>query len=256
MRTTEQVRLSSKILVALAVLASLGCFSLFVGLIWGSRYRANSNQSIEYVRALLTQSPCLANVCPGMLGRNVVNDKLAQDSLVEWVNNLGPGRAMHYSLEGSHRGVIFFRQDENQNNEVVKEIVLDLPGATLGTVLGSLGEPDELFLMLGCGRGMHIQARLLYRDKGMQVFLQYAATWRERRSRVESIILDESTLVTGIHYFEPTRYDEWLGDIRNRIELSGYFDLSPFVTDETVVTAVQPWPGMNTPVQPLDLCPR
>jgi hypothetical protein len=138
----------------------------------------------------------------------------------------------------------------------VEEIAIDLRGATLGTILSSLGEPDDLFLMFGCGRGVHIHAKLLYRDKGIQVFLQYAATWRERRNRGESIILDESTPVLGIQYFEPTRYDEWLGNIRNRIELSGYFDLLPAVTDKAVVAAVQPWPGTGTPVKAIDLCPR
>jgi hypothetical protein len=165
------------------------------------------------------------------------------------------GTTVWFRVETGLGGGVIFGKDEFGEYEVVEKFRIDVVGMPLGKVFDTLGEPDELFLMFGCGRGYHVHGKLFYRDKGIEAQVQFPVKVVDR---AKPVILDDNTLMVWIWYFDPTRYDEWLMNIRDALRFeSGYFpDMPSGITSEALVSSVQPWPGIGVPVEPLDLCPR
>jgi len=209
---------------------------------------------MKSIPAVLAQAPCVADVCIGMTGRDVVFEKLSQSGLLYGVNDSG-GMPIGFHIHEGGSGWVLFADN---GWKVVSGLELRIKGVALKTVLNVFGEPDEMFLMLGCGRaGEHIHARLFYRDKGIEVILQYPATSQIRRDRGAQIVLDDHTPVLSVQYFGPAQYDEWLLDVRESIRWSGYFSLlDPSVSAETIVDKLQPWPGLGVKIKAFDSCLR
>jgi hypothetical protein len=201
----------------------------------------------------LAHPPCVANVCVGDLGRQNVIDKLSQNKLLANIRDNG-GAPIWFSIEEGGSGGIYFIQDKFGAYDTVDSIRLDVVGMPLGILLDTLGNPDELFLMFGCGRGSHIHGKLLYLEEGIELQVQFPVKMAERAM---PIVLTDRSPMGWVWYFAPAKYDEWLLGISEDLRVrNGYFDLAPTVTAEMLAATVQPWPGLDTPIQPLDLCPR
>lgn len=209
------------------------------------------------VLQVLAQAPCVAGVCPGMADRSAILAMLSQNSLIARSNDAGTA-TIHYKVQEEGHGAVVFEQDTYGQFDVVQYISFgwSFSEVILNTIMDISGQPDALFLMFGCGRGEHVQARLFYSQAGIEVDVQYPVARQEIRNQDMLVSLDQNTLVLGVVYFDPTRYDEWLLEIRDDLQFSSYFDIPPSITVDTIVSAVQPWPGLNQPVKALDLCPR
>jgi hypothetical protein len=124
----------------------------------------------------------------------------------------------------------------------------------LGNALRALGEPDELFLMFGCGRGVHIHGKLFYPKESIEVQVQFPSRMRDRSSPV---VLDDETPVLDVWYFDPASYDEWLLTIPENLRFrNGYFGIGLEEEAKILASDLQSWPGLNVPIQPLDICRR
>jgi hypothetical protein len=213
----------------------------------------HNQPTFENLPAVLAQAPCVANVCIGAVGREGVKEALARDELLYNIRDNG-GAPVWFSIEQGGVGGVIFSRDEFGAYKLVERIELHVVGMPLGKVFDTLGEPDELFLMFGCGRGYHVHGKLFYRDKGIEAQVQFPVKMDDR---AEPVILDDKTPMVWMWYFDPARYDEWLMNIHDDLRIrSGYFDIAPVVTAESLVASVQPWQGIGAPVEPLDLCPR
>jgi|GEM_PF-2716370 len=245
-------RVSKLPLFLLAGIALIGCLLYVVGVAMG--WSMYIRPSMKNIPAVLAQAPCVADVCIGMTGRDVVFEKLLQSEMFYGVNDSG-GMPIGFSIHEGGSGQVLFTDN---GWKVVSGLALRIKGVSLKTVLDVFGEPDEMFLMLGCGRaGEHIHARLFYRDKGIEVILQYPATSQIRRDRGAQIVLDDHTPVLSVQYFDPAQYDEWLLGVRESIRWSGYFSLlDPSVSAETIVDKLQPWPGLGVKIKAFDSCLR
>jgi hypothetical protein len=209
--------------------------------------------SFDNVPAILAQPPCVASVCVGAVGRQRVIEELSENELLFNIRDNG-GAPVWFSIEEGGTGGIIFGKDNLGVYEVAEQIRLRVTGMPLGKILDTLGEPDELFLIFGCGRGVHVHGKLFYREEGIEVQVQFPAKMGDRST---PMVINESTPVQWIWYFDPLLYDEWLAGIPEDLQFrNGYFDIPRGLTAETVVAAIQPWPGLETPVQTLDLCPR
>jgi hypothetical protein len=213
----------------------------------------HSQQSFENAPIILAQAPCLGSICIGMVDREAVVAELLQDELLYGIRDNG-GKSISFYIAGSVAPVaIFFAQSEHQQ-EFVDRINLQLTDLHLDIVLDTLGEPDEIFLMYGCGRGYHVHGKLLYKDEGIEVQVQYPVG---RHDRTIPVKLEDNTSIAWVWYFDPAIYDQWLLGIHEDLAIrNGYFDISPSINAETLVATVRPWPGLGTPIQALDLCPR
>ncbi|MEJ5310989.1 MAG: hypothetical protein WHX52_14595 [Anaerolineae bacterium] len=239
-------------LFLIAGISLAGCLLYGVG-IARIQYWINP-PSMKNIPVILAQAPCVADVCIGMTGRDVVFERLSQSGLLYGVNDSG-GMPISFSIHEGGSGMVLFADN---GWKIVSGLELSIEGVALKTVLDAFGEPDEMFLMLGCGRaGEHIHARLFYRDKGIEVILQYPATRQIRHDRAAQIILDDHTPVLSVQYFDPAQYDEWLLGVRESIRWSGYFSLlDPSVSAETIVDELQPWPGLGVKIKAFDSCLR
>lgn len=202
--------------------------------------------SFENVPAVMAQAPCITNVCIGTVGREDIFEELLQSELLLNIRS-SASNVIAFGIKEGGTGDIIFKGDE------VERIRLRVVGVPLSMVLDALGQPDELFLMFGCGRGSHVHGKLFYQDKGIEVQVQFPVDLDERAM---GIALTDRSSMAWVWYFDPVKYDEWLLGIREDLGGgNGYFDLAPSVTAEMLAAAVQPWPGLNTPIQTLDLCP-
>lgn len=230
--------IAATLVIGCTSLASLGCWH---------------QSSYENMPVMLSESHCIADVCLGEAGRDDVVEKLLQNDLVFNVRDNG-GTAIHFSVDDGGVVIVQFRQDEGQSDEIVEQFEVSINDMPLQIALGSLGEPDELFLMFGCGYGSHIHGKLFYRDKGVEVEVQFPA---EMEKRANAVILTEQTPVIRMWYFEPSTYDQWLlNSYENWESLNGYFSLPQDVTAEMLIESMQPWPGLNVSIRPIDMCPR
>lgn len=250
----KQRFLFPKRLLSLLIMALLvGCIVLMgLRLFLLRGWSSLPKPSMKYVPSLLEQAPCLAGVCVGMVGREAVFEALSQSDLISGIRDNG-GSTIGFYINGRLPMGVIFAQDEHGQYEVVERFNLQAPGISLEMILSALGEPDNLFLMFGCGNGVYIHAKLLYREEGIEVQLQYPVGMRERN---ESVVFNNDMPSAWTWYFDPARYDEWLFVMMEDLLSSTYFDMAPTITPESLVAVVQPWPGMGVPVQPLDLCPR
>lgn len=238
------------ILLVLGIFFFVACSTYLFGSVkgwtWDISQRAELSQEI-----ILAEAPCLFSICPGSTRATVI-EELSQSELLYGIDYGDTYTTVSFSIKEGGYGYIDFRNE----HDVADHIALSLPNITLGAVLEILGEPDEIFLMYGCGRGAHIHARLFYREKGAEILLQYSATRQESRNRGASITLNDSIPTSTIWYFDPEKYNGWLKYTLSRIRRSGYFDM-PVNVDETIMlAAVQPWPGLGGPIEAIDLCPR
>jgi hypothetical protein len=244
--TTGQVYSPGRF-ISTAILGILaGCMVILLG-----GCTLGYSPSFENVPAVIAQPPCVANVCIGDAGRQQVVEKLSRHELIHDIRE--DGGPVWFRIEGGGSGMIRFGRDRLGSIQVVEEIGLSVIGMPLGNALDTLGEPDELFLMFGCGRGAHIYGKLYYRNQGIVVTVRFPAKMNERATPVA---LTDSASLSAIGYFEPVKYDEWLLDILEAIGRSGYFDVPRDVTPEMLAAAVQPWPGLGVPIEALDVCPR
>jgi hypothetical protein len=237
-------------LLLIAGILIAGCLLYAIGI---SRIQSWINPpSMENVPAVLAQAPCVADVCIGMRGRDVVVEKLSQSDLLHSVDDDG-SMPISFSIHKGGYGMVRFAEG---GWKTVSGFELYIEDVTLKTVLDIFGEPDEMFLMFGaCGRGFHIHARLFYPDQGIEVRIQYPATRQERRERGAQIVLDDHSPVQSVHYFDPSEYDERLLGTRESLRRSGYFYVPPTVSDTTIMNAIRPWPGLGVPMEAFDLCP-
>jgi hypothetical protein len=212
-----------------------------------------TKQSFENVPAILAQAPCVGGVCVGTEGRDHVVASLVRANLVESVYDPGVG-LVHYRVKDGGHGVIRFEA----NSQVVESVEFGWESSefALGTVLESLGEPEELVLIFGCGRGIHIKANLFYPERGIEVVVQHQASRDETSNRGRGTTLGPNTPVSGVAYFDARRYDDRLLQLLDEVKLSGYFSIPADLTAETMVSAVQAWPGLGEPIDSLDICPR
>jgi hypothetical protein len=246
-RTTGQVYSPEKFISTAILVILAGCMVVLLG----GCSSGYSPPSYENVSAVIAQQPCVATVCVGDAGRQKTVEKLSRHEFVfDVTEDSGP---VWFRIEGGGSGMITFRPDRLGSFQVVDDIGLSVIGMPLGNVLGTLGEPDELFVMFGCGHGSYIHGRLFYRDKGIEVALQFPAEMNERATPVA---LTDSASLVSIGYFEPAKYDERLLNIYEAIRRNGHFDVPRDVTPEILAAAVQPWPGTGVPIEALDLCPR
>jgi hypothetical protein len=204
--------------------------------------------SMENVPAVLAQAPCVADVCMGMRGRDVVLETLSQSELLHSVNDLG-SMPISFSIHEGGSGKVLFAEGW----KTVSGFDLRIEGVTLKTVLDIFGEPDEMCLMFAsCGRGSHIHAWLFYPDQGIEVRIKYPTTRQEHRERGAQVALDEDSPVQSVHYFDPVEYDKRLSGI---LESLGSMYVPPTVSDTTIMNAIRPWPGLGVPMEAFDLCP-
>lgn len=235
-------------MVAFAILILAGCLvalSLQYNL-WGPR------PTFKNVPAIMAHPPCAANVCIGDVGRQAVKAELSRNDLVVGIRDNG-GDSIEFDIEEGGLGAVIFSQESGVDDRV-ELIEMHLTGMPLGKALSVLGEPEELFLMFGCGHGVHIHGKLFYPDEGIEVQVQYPSKMSNRSTPV---VLDEESPILWAWYFDPTTYDEWLLNIDEALRFrNGYFSLPRTTTAEMLADAVQPWPGLGVPAQPNDLCPR
>lgn len=209
--------------------------------------------SLENVPVILAEAPCVAGVCVGDVGQQRVLDRL---SLYELLFDVGSTseQVIEFGIEGGGVGTLYFRQSETENSDVVDRVRLTATGMPLEDALQALGQPEQLFLMFGCGHGYHVHGKLFYPEQGIELQVQFPS---QLDNRAEAVVLTEDTPVLSIWYFEAGKYEEWLlampDDLKYR---NGYFDIAADVNGENLVAAVQRWPGMGVPVEPLDLCGR
>lgn len=159
--------------------------------------------SFRNVPAVLTEAPCLAGICVGDEGQQRALERLTQHPLLLEVRTSGE-RAIDFGILEGGVGVLYFRQDATGAYEVVDEINVRPRGMPLDNALRALGPPQELFLMFGCGHGVHVHGKLFYPDEGIEVQVQFPSQMRDRTSPVA---LDEETPVYWIWYFDPEQYD-------------------------------------------------
>ncbi len=246
----RKTRRATKLLLFIIVgILLVGCLLYGIG-IGRIQYWINP-PSMKNIPSVLAQAPCVANVCIGMTGRDVVFEKLSQSGLLYGINDNG-GMPIGFSIREGGSGWVLFA---NNGWQIVSGLELRIEGVSLKSVLDAFGEPDEMFLMYGCGRGKHIHARLFYPDRGVEVEIQRQATRQERQDRGAQIALEERSPVWSVHYFDSTKYDERLLGLRESLRWSGYFVFADTVSDETLVSAIQPWPGLGVSVVAVDLCP-
>jgi hypothetical protein len=197
---------------------------------------------------MLAEAPCVAGVCVGTHGQDVVVERLSRHESIRhikaeehfvafWVTDGSSGR--FWSVNGS-----------------VTLVRVHLNEIRLGDVLEALGEPDDLYLSYICGgRNPFIRALLIYRDRGIEVELLYAPTRQEQRNRGRGMVLTTDTPVHGSRYFDASRYRELLQARRDR---AGRVDGFPLRTewsssDIIIADGVRPWPGTDVPVDALVL---
>ncbi|OQA23167.1 MAG: hypothetical protein BWY63_00418 [Chloroflexi bacterium ADurb.Bin360] len=252
-QSMKQMWRASKLPLLLVVgIPLVGCLLYVVWVIMG--WSLVIPPSMKNIPTILTQAPCVADVCIGMTGRDLVIEKLSQSGLLYGIHD-SEGMPIGFSIHEGGSGQVLFADN---GWKVVSGLELRIKGVALKTVLDVFGEPDEIFLMLGCGRaGEHIHARLFYRDKGIEVILQYPATRQIRRDRGAQIVFDDHTPVLSVQYFDPAQYNEWLLGVQESIHWSGYFSLlDPSIFAETIVNRLQPWPGLGVKIEAFDSCAR
>jgi hypothetical protein len=218
-------------LARLMLIFLLGGMAISLGAC-GSGY---SPPSYENVPVLLSQAPCVAGVCIGDADRQEIIEKLSQHELVSNIRE--GGGPIWFNIEGGGQGDIYFSRDRFGDIQVVETIGFVVVGMPLEKALNTLGDPDELFMMFGCGHGVHLHGRMFYRDEGIEVVVQFPVKIGDRASPV---VLNDRTPVESISYFAPSEYDNWLSDIRENLRKNGYFSFASSATTETMVAAVQP----------------
>lgn len=155
----KQRFLFPKRLLSLLIMALLvGCIVLMgLRLFLLRGWSSLPKPSMKYVPSLLEQAPCLAGVCVGMVGREAVFEALSQSDLISGIRDNG-GSTIGFYINGRLPMGVIFAQDEHGQYEVVERFNLQAPGISLEMILSALGEPDNLFLMFGCGNGVYIHA--------------------------------------------------------------------------------------------------
>jgi hypothetical protein len=226
-----------------------GCVAVFILAACGTR---PPRQSFASMPGILAQAPCVAGICVGPADRERVFQTLSEDDLLYNIRDNG-GVPIWFSIQDGGGGGIMFARHRFGVGDEVERIRLDMVDMPLGIVLDAIGEPDDLFLMFGCGRGSHVHGKLFYREKGIEVQVRFPVKMRERATLV---ILNDASPTQWIWYFDPSLFDNWLSGIREDLRISGYFSFGSSVTAEMLADAVQPWPGIGIPIKPLDLCPR
>ncbi|MCL4872240.1 MAG: hypothetical protein KJ063_25045 [Anaerolineae bacterium] len=237
----------------LGKIVGVACLILCLGILLLGCNSTDHQPSFANVPAILVDSSCVATVCVGDLGRRNVIEKLSYNVLLANIRDNG-GAPVWFTIEAGGSGGIYFAQDQFGAYDIVDNIRLDVVGMPLGTLLNTLGNPDELFLMFGCGRGSYVHGKLFYREEGIEIQVQFPV---EMNERTKPVVLTDRSPMGWVWYFAPVEYDEWLLGIHEDLRVrNGYFVFAPTVTAEMLAAAVQPWPGLDTPIQTLDLCPR
>jgi hypothetical protein len=209
--------------------------------------------SLENVPNVLSEVPCVAGVCVGDVGQQRALDRLALHELLFNVGSTSE-RVIEFGIEGGGVGALYFRQNETEKHDVLDHIQLMAAGMPLGNALQALGQPEQLFLMFGCGHGYHVHGKLFYPEQGIEVQVQFPS---QLDKRAEAVVLTEDTPVLSIWYFEGGKYKQWLLAMPDDLRLrNGYFDIAADLNGEFLAAAVQRWPGLSVPVEPLDLCGR
>jgi hypothetical protein len=209
--------------------------------------------SLENVPNMLSEAPCVAGVCVGDVGQQRALDRLALHELLFDVGSTSE-RVIEFGIKGGGVGSLYFRQNETEKYDVLEHVQLMAAGMPLGNALQALGQPEQLFLMFGCGHGYHVHGKLFYPERGIELQVQFPS---QLEKRAEAVVLTEDTRVLSIWYFEAGKYEEWLLAMPDDLKFRGsFFDITADVDGETLAAAVQRWPGLGAPMATLDLCGR
>ena len=218
--------------------------------------RQTTQARVTYYTTVLVQAPCIETVCPG-LGESPaqVLERLAYSQLIQSKAVSVPhrlGLLFNHGKENVGNGVISFITDV-EDTLMVSDISFHLDALTLGAVLDTLGEPDQLLFVSGCGMGLRVYAELYYFEKGVKVRIDYST----RRPNTQ--VLTESTPVWSILYLQPADFPnhvvESAQDLVGPYNVAYVFDSS--VTAEDILAQIRPWPGLEAAITPsADFCPR
>ncbi len=141
----------------------------------------------------------------------------------------------------------------NPASQVVDRVYIRLYDLDLGSVIHTLGEPDEFLFVSGCGEaGGYVHAKLLYPSRGIEVTVDY-----DTRAPA-SQVLTAGTGVAAIWYFMPTEFSQHLSaSLDLYVTQSVAFALPRSVTQADFVAQIEPWPGLAAaPTPSADFCPR
>lgn len=221
-----------------------------------SDQRQKAGARSEYYTNVLTQAPCVASICPGYIGRQQAKENLSNTiGLKRVVDNGGAPVSFTFT---SHEvpvrggGALIFTIDSHDNFDIVDWIYLRIPGLSLDTAFGALGEPDQFLFLSGCGFGGRVHSRLLYPSRGVEIVIDYATKSPTSQG------LGKNTPISSINYFSPAKtMEHLLQSLRQDIIDSAAFDLLPSVTEADLIDEIRPWPGLDaSPTPTADYCPR
>ena len=214
-----------------------------------------------YHKSILAQAPCIGAVCPGLVGREQLQERLLYDAFIEQATYNGgtlvsfafrnpDPKVLGDDLPGS--GALVFSPNYPVGKEVLGSIFVNLPGLRLSTVLDVLGDPAEFLLITGCGMGNRIFGILLYPEKDILVTIHHEL------KRQEDQILKAETPVASPYYTTSADFQELQLKILDESVLDSVaFDLGPGVDDAYLLNQIRPWPGIKAaPAPTVNLCPR
>lgn len=224
--------------------------------IWIQQQRQETQTLALFHSSVLTQAPCIENVCPGFdEGRALALEHLAHSEFVQGHEQQPNRIGLSFTQAGKEvgDGVIDFIAEGQSTPTLVRYISFRLFDLELETVLNALGEPDQFLFISGCGMGLRVYARLYYFEEGIIVNIDYTTR------RPDSQVLEGATPVDAISYVPP-------GDIQNHIveSVEGLigpynvaYDFHPSVATDDILAQIRPWPGISArPTPSADFCPR
>jgi hypothetical protein len=238
-------------LLVLTLVVSAGTLFLL------QQQRKTAQARVTYYTTVLAQAPCIETVCPG-LGESPaqVLERLAYSQLVQSRAVSVPHRLglfFNHGKENVGDGVISFITDVQDTLRMVSDISFHLDDLKLGTVLDTIGDPDQFLFVSGCGMGLRVYAELYYFEKGVKVRIDYST----RRPNTQ--VLTESTAVWSILYLQP---DDFPNHVVESVQslVGPYnvaYDFHPSVTTDDILAQIRPWPGKEAkPTPSANFCPR
>ncbi len=204
----------------------------------------------DYYGSVLSEAPCIANICPSSKNQNdVINSLIIGGfSISDQVGLIGYQMGSNNNVEGVPYGSITL--DEN---EVVTAIDLELYDLILGTTLDVLGEPEYTLTASGCGDRRRVRTKLLYPTQGIEVTLD------TKTSQRNSITLEDDNVILDIIYFSP---DDYHKHMLKSIEKYYLYATEIGLSDDDSVNAhdlfqeIVPWQGLGIPINTIDICLR
>jgi hypothetical protein len=215
----------------------------------------------DYYKTFLIHAPCIDSVCPGFEGRDRVIELLSTNEVIGQMHHNSvyddsdsASIGFFLSNDSTPRSVghVIFARNSLDQYEIVRKITLTLIDLNLSTVVDTLGEPDEVFFVAGCGgKGRRAHAKLFYRSLGVELNIQYAT----RRAFSQTITGD--TRVAWIQYFSPENYQEHVIESLNFsiVDNPIAYTLPPSITIDALLQEIKPWTEFGV-TPSVNLCTR